>query len=107
METSHAGCVCRNNALVRFCGLIGSRFRPSGRWPGVGSRKRPFPWAQSERGGPEVKHFFARNPRSVIFGILTTAIPLLLGAAVGLWFGYHLLAALVIGSLLASHTLLA
>jgi Kef-type K+ transport system membrane component KefB len=44
--------------------------------------------------------------RSVIFGILTTAIPLLLGAAVGLWFGYHLLTAIVIGSLLASHTLL-
>ena len=46
---------------------------------------------------PEVGHF--RNPHHVP--------SLLLGAAVGLWFGYHLLAALVIGSLLASHTLLA
>ena len=44
--------------------------------------------------------------RSIIFGLITTGIPLLLGTAVGLVFGYGLLAALVVGSLLASHTLL-
>ena len=45
--------------------------------------------------------------KSYIFGILTTSLPLLLGTAVGLLFGYALVPALVIGSLLASHTLLA
>jgi Kef-type K+ transport system membrane component KefB len=44
--------------------------------------------------------------RSAAFGILTTALPLLLGATVGLWLGYALVPAIVIGSLLASHTLL-
>jgi Kef-type K+ transport system membrane component KefB len=48
----------------------------------------------------------ARN-RSIIFGLVTTSIPLLLGTAVGLLFGYEPIAAVVIGSLLASHTLLA
>jgi len=45
--------------------------------------------------------------KSYVFGILTTTLPLLLGTAVGLLFGYALVPALVIGSLLASHTLLA
>jgi len=45
--------------------------------------------------------------KSYIFGILTTSLPLLLGTAVGLLFGYAIVPALVIGSLLASHTLLA
>src|SRR6516164_6292073 len=40
------------------------------------------------------------------FGILTTFLPLLLGTAVGLLFGYSPVSAIVIGSLLASHTLL-
>jgi len=44
--------------------------------------------------------------RSVSFGILTTTLPLLLGTVVGLWLGYGLVPAIVIGSLLASHTLL-
>lgn len=44
--------------------------------------------------------------RSIAFGLLTTAIPLLLGTGVGLWFGYRVVPAIVIGSLLASHTLL-
>ena len=48
----------------------------------------------------------ARN-RVMIFGLFTTLLPLLLGAAVGLVFGYPPVAAIVIGSLLASHTLLA
>jgi len=44
--------------------------------------------------------------RSIGFGLTTTAIPLLLGTAVGLAFGYPAVPAIVIGSLLASHTLL-
>ena len=47
----------------------------------------------------------ARN-RSVTFGIATTVLPLVFGTAVGLAFGYTAIPAIVIGSLLASHTLL-
>ena len=47
----------------------------------------------------------ARN-RSIAFGITTTVLPLVLGTAVGLAFGYAAIPAIVIGSLLASHTLL-
>jgi Kef-type K+ transport system membrane component KefB len=47
----------------------------------------------------------ARN-RSIAFGITTTVLPLALGTAVGLAFGYAVIPAIVIGSLLASHTLL-
>jgi Kef-type K+ transport system membrane component KefB len=45
--------------------------------------------------------------RSISFGAITTFMPLLLGTAVGLAYGYDAIAATVIGSLLASHTLLA
>ena len=45
--------------------------------------------------------------RSVIFGLLTTSLPLLLGTIVGLWSGYQFVSAVVLCSLLASHTLLA
>jgi Kef-type K+ transport system membrane component KefB len=45
--------------------------------------------------------------KSILFGLVTTLIPLLLGTAVGLFFGYQPVAAIVLGSLLASHTLLA
>jgi Kef-type K+ transport system membrane component KefB len=48
----------------------------------------------------------SRN-RVIAFGLLTTSIPLLLGFVVGLVFGYQPVAAVVLGSLLASHTLLA
>ena len=44
--------------------------------------------------------------RSIALGIATTAIPLVLGTIVGLAFGYAAIPAIVIGSLLASHTLL-
>jgi Na+:H+ antiporter len=44
--------------------------------------------------------------RSVILGIATTLLPLLLGTSIGLGFGYAAVPAIVIGSLLASHTLL-
>ena len=45
--------------------------------------------------------------RSLSFGALTFAIPFISGVAVGLIFGFGWLAAVLIGSLLASHTLLA
>ena len=45
--------------------------------------------------------------RSIAFGVITTFMPGVLGTGVGLAFHYSLLASLVIGSLLASHTLLA
>ncbi len=44
--------------------------------------------------------------RSIAFGIATTLIPLATGTMVGVLFGYAIIPALVIGSLLASHTLL-
>lgn len=44
--------------------------------------------------------------RLIAFGILTTVLPLLLGTGVAALFGYTFIAAVVIGSLLASHTLL-
>jgi Kef-type K+ transport system membrane component KefB len=47
----------------------------------------------------------ARN-RSLAFGLTTTIFPLLLGTGVALAFGYPPIPAVVIGSLLASHTLL-
>jgi Na+:H+ antiporter len=47
----------------------------------------------------------ARN-KSMIFGVVTTVAPLVLGTAVGLLFGYSFIPAVVLGSLLASHTLL-
>ncbi len=45
--------------------------------------------------------------KSITFGVITTSLPLMLGTLVGLVFGYSVLPAIVIGSLLASHTLLA
>ena len=45
--------------------------------------------------------------RVVMFGLITTTIPLVLGTVVGLWFGYAAIPAIVVGSLLASHTLIA
>ena len=44
--------------------------------------------------------------KAVTFGLITTTTPLLLGTAVGLLFGYQMVTAVVLGSLLASHTLL-
>jgi Na+:H+ antiporter len=45
--------------------------------------------------------------KSITFGVITTSLPLILGTVVGFVFGYSVLPAIVIGSLLASHTLLA
>ena len=50
--------------------------------------------------------FRRQRNRSLAFGLLTTLIPLLLGTLAGLALGYSTIPAIVIGSLLASHTLL-
>jgi Kef-type K+ transport system membrane component KefB len=50
--------------------------------------------------------FRRARDRSIAFGITTTVLPLVLGTAAGLAFGYTTIPAIVIGSLLASHTLL-
>jgi len=50
--------------------------------------------------------FRRTRQRSISLGIATTVIPMLLGTVVGLSFGYAAVPAIVIGSLLASHTLL-
>lgn len=58
--------------------------------------------------GIEIDHVLFKTiwKRSLLFGWLTFMLPLLTGMGVGLVFGYSWLAALLIGSLLASHTLL-
>ena len=58
--------------------------------------------------GIEIDHALFRRiwKRSALFGLFTFLLPLLAGLAVGLLFGYYWVAALLIGSLLASHTLL-
>jgi Kef-type K+ transport system membrane component KefB len=54
----------------------------------------------------DVALFRKAQTRAIVFGIATTMMPLLLGTLYGLGFGYALIPAIVIGSLLASHTLL-
>jgi Kef-type K+ transport system membrane component KefB len=54
----------------------------------------------------DIEQFTRTRNRSMIFGGLTFFLPLLTGIGVALVFGYGWLAALLIGSLLASHTLL-
>ncbi len=54
----------------------------------------------------DVSLFRKSQTRSIVFGVFTTFVPLLLGTAYGLSFGYALIPAIVIGSLLASHTLI-
>jgi Kef-type K+ transport system membrane component KefB len=51
--------------------------------------------------------FRRARTRSITFGLLTTTIPLVLGTVVVLRLGYQTIPAIVLGSLLASHTLLA
>jgi Kef-type K+ transport system membrane component KefB len=54
----------------------------------------------------DVALFRKVQTRSMVFGVFTTIVPLFLGTVYGLVFGYSLIPAIVIGSLLASHTLL-
>jgi Kef-type K+ transport system membrane component KefB len=55
----------------------------------------------------DLKLFRQSERRVVTFGLITTTLPLVLGTVVGLWFGYAAIPAIVLGSLLASHTLIA
>jgi Kef-type K+ transport system membrane component KefB len=54
----------------------------------------------------DIALFRRAQARSIIFGLFTTTVPLLFGTLLGLGFGYALIPAIVVGSLLASHTLL-
>ena len=54
----------------------------------------------------DIKLFRRTQTRSITFGLVTTIMPQLLGTAFGLAFGYHVIPAIVIGSMLASHTLI-
>jgi Kef-type K+ transport system membrane component KefB len=54
----------------------------------------------------DLVQFRRTGHRSLVFGLTTFALPLASGLFAGLIFGYSWLAALLIGSLLASHTLL-
>ena len=54
----------------------------------------------------DMAQFRRQRNRSLRFGLVTTFLPLFLGTAAGLLFGYRFIPALVLGSLLASHTLL-
>jgi Kef-type K+ transport system membrane component KefB len=54
----------------------------------------------------DINLFRRAQARSVTFGVITTMVPQALGTAYGLAFGYSMIQAIVIGSLLASHTLL-
>src|SRR4051794_28558543 len=55
----------------------------------------------------DLVQFNRTRNRSIGFGLLTFALPLTAGLLVGLWAGYPWVGALLIGSLLASHTLIA
>src|SRR6476659_7554985 len=55
----------------------------------------------------DLVQFKRTRNRSIGFGLLTLAFPLVAGLLVGLWAGYPWFGALLIGSRLASHTLIA
>jgi Kef-type K+ transport system membrane component KefB len=54
----------------------------------------------------DLSQFRRTGLRSLVFGVLTFTIPLVVGTGVGLLAGYGGLAAVLIGSLMASHTLI-
>jgi Kef-type K+ transport system membrane component KefB len=54
----------------------------------------------------DLSQFKRTGRRSMIFGVLTFSIPMFIGAWVGWLAGYQLVASLLIGSIMASHTLL-
>jgi Kef-type K+ transport system membrane component KefB len=55
----------------------------------------------------DLRQFKAERTRSFRFGIVTFALPMAAGTAAGVAFGYGPVSAMLIGSLLASHTLIA
>lgn len=54
----------------------------------------------------DLNRFLEARRKTIIFGLWTTCAPLLLGTLIGFLFGYSTVPAIVLGSLLASHTLL-
>jgi Kef-type K+ transport system membrane component KefB len=109
--------LCRRINLPSVVGLLLAGVLTGPYGIGIFGENRPIPEFLADLGklllmffaGIEIDlaRFRQAETRSIIFGLLTTGIPLLLGTAVGIMFGYSLLSAIVIGSLLASHTLLA
>jgi Kef-type K+ transport system membrane component KefB/nucleotide-binding universal stress UspA family protein len=55
----------------------------------------------------DLTEFQRSKNRSIFFGVATFTLPMLVGSTIGLSFGMNLNAAILVGSLLASHTLLA
>lgn len=55
----------------------------------------------------DLRLFRENRNRAFLFGVVTFSLPMLAGTAVGLAFGYGTVSAILIGSLLASHTLIA
>jgi len=55
----------------------------------------------------DLRQFKAERKRSLLFGLATFTLPLVVGGAVAYIFGYGPIPAVLIGSLLASHTLIA
>src|SRR5262249_38515224 len=55
----------------------------------------------------DLRVFRRQRNRSIIFGLATTAVPLLLGTAAGPGLAYSFFPRIVVGSLIASHPLLA
>lgn len=55
----------------------------------------------------DLRQFKAERVRSLLFGLTTFTLPLIAGTAAGFAFGYGPISAVLIGSLLASHTLIA
>jgi Kef-type K+ transport system membrane component KefB len=54
----------------------------------------------------DLSHFRRTGGRSIVFGLLTFSVPLVVGAGVTMLAGYAWLTAVLVGSLMASHTLL-
>lgn len=55
----------------------------------------------------DFRQFTENRSRAGLFGLLTFALPMAAGTAAGVAFGYPTVSAILIGSLLASHTLIA
>ncbi len=55
----------------------------------------------------DLREFALQRRRAIAFGLLTFALPMAAGTAAGMTFGYSTVSAVLIGSLLASHTLIA
>jgi Kef-type K+ transport system membrane component KefB len=108
--------LCRRARLPAVVGLLLSGVVLGPHVLGIGGERTPIADFFAQLGklllmffaGLEIDlaQFRRAQNKSITFGAITTFIPLLLGTAVGLLFGYQPVAAVVIGSLLASHTLL-